>query len=264
MTRFNPNNKGHRKTLATRISKMLVSSGFSADASHKGEVVYERAVIGTSARVRVLTSIVGGEVRQRGKDAIRICAVVDVAGETKGLVKSTRVNRTGDMGGITNRLLTAMRKTYKVAQTRAKNQSFLSGLTAAATPASAKKAASKPASAARLNAAVKKSAIANIGDWSTSLTPIIKFPSVISNFKVGALVKFTASDMAIENMSRTSRAKQVEFRDCIGVITEPLRGDGTEYQVRFCWVTGPHAGSRATLTPHMRRLWVVSVIAPGR
>lgn len=250
MTRFNPNNKGHRKTLATRISKMLVSSGFSVDASHKGEVVYERAVIGTSARVRVLTSIVGGEVRQRGKDAIRICAVVDVAGETKGLVKSTRVNRTGDMGGITNRLLTAMRKTYKVAQTRAKSQSFLSGLNASATPASAKKAASKPASAARLNAAVKKSAIANIGDWS---------------IKVGALVKFTASDMTIKNMSQTSRAKQVELRDCIGVITEPHRAIvGTGYEVRFRWVTGPYAGSSATLTPHMRRMWVVSVIAPGR
>jgi hypothetical protein len=120
MTRFNPNNKGHRKTLATRISKMLVSSGFSVDASHKGEVVYERAVDGTNARVRVLTSIVGGEVRQKGTDAIRVCAVVDIAGETKGLVKSTRVNRTGDMGGITNRLLTAMRKTYKAAQTRLK------------------------------------------------------------------------------------------------------------------------------------------------
>ena len=64
MTRFNPNNKGHRKTLATRISKMLVSSGFSVDTSHKGEVVYERPVDGTNARVRVLTSIVGGEVRQ--------------------------------------------------------------------------------------------------------------------------------------------------------------------------------------------------------
>ena len=98
--------------------------------------------------------------------------------------------------------------------------------------------------------------MAESGDWS---------------IKVGALIKFTASDMTIENMSRTSRAKQVELRDCIGVITEPPReiGDplsdiGTGYEVRFRWVTGPHAGSNATLTPHMRRMWVVSVIAPGR
>ena len=243
MTRFNPNNKGHRKTLATRIEKMLVSSGFSVDASHKGEVVYERAVDGTNARVRVLTSIVGGEVRQKGADAIRICAVVDIAGETKGLVKSTRVNRTGDMGGITNRLLTAMRKTYKVAQTRAKDQSFLAGLTGQAKPAPAKKPARKPASAARLNAAVKKKAEA----------PVEKADS---SFGVGALVKFTASDYIIKHVGGSvvgSLPKSV--RNHVAIVTSP----GSNPVIR--WMSGPRVGQRDTLTKYVLDKWVVSVLA---
>jgi hypothetical protein len=243
MTRFNPNNKGHRKTLATRIEKMLVSSGFSVDASHKGEVVYERAVDGTNARVRVLTSIVGGEVRQKGTDAIRVCAVVDIAGETKGLVKSTRVNRTGDMGGITNRLLTAMRKTYKAAQTRAKDQSFLAGLTGQAKPAPAKKPARKPASAARLNAAVKKKAEA----------PVEK---VDSSFGVGALVKFTAGDYLINHVGGSvlgSLPKSV--RNHVAIVTSP----GSNPVIR--WMSGPRVGQRDTLTKYVLDKWVVSVLA---
>ena len=243
MTRFNPNNKGHRKTLATRISKMLVSSGFSVDTSHKGEVVYERPVDGTNARVRVLTSIVGGEVRQRGKDAIRVCAVVDIAGETKGLVKSTRVNRAGDMGGITNRLLTAMRKTYKVAQNRAKDQSFLSGLAGQATPAPSKKPARKPASAARLNAAVKKKAEA----------PVEK---VDSSFGVGALVKFTASDYIISRVggARVGNLPKT-VRNHVAVVTNP----GPNPVIR--WMSGPRVGQCDTLTRAVLDKWVVSVLA---
>lgn len=242
MTRFNPNNKGHRKTLATRISKMLVSSGFSVDTSHKGEVVYERPVDGTNARVRVLTSIVGGEVRQRGKDAIRVCAVVDIAGETKGLVKSTRVNRAGDMGGITNRLLTAMRKTYKVAQNRAKDQSFLSGLTGQTTPAPSKKPARKPASAARLNAAVKKKAEA----------PVEK---VDSSFVLGALVKFTASDYIIRWGDVRVGPLPMTVRNHVAVVTNP----GPSPVIR--WMSGPRVGQCDTLTRAVLDKWVVSVLA---
>ena len=243
MTRFNPNNKGHRKTLATRIEKMLVSSGFSVDASHKGEVVYERAVDGTSARVRVLTSIVGGEVRQKGTDAIRICAVVDIAGETKGLVKSVRVNRTGDMGGITNRLLTAMRKVYKDAQSRVKNDSFIASLAGETQPAPVKKPAKKWASAARLNAAVKKKAEA----------PVEK---VDSSFVLGALVKFTASDYIIKHVGGSvvgSLPKSV--RNHVAIVTSP----GSNPVIR--WMSGPRVGQRDTLTRGVLDKWVVSVLA---
>jgi len=243
MTRFNPNNKGHRKTLATRIEKMLVSSGFSVDASHKGEVVYERAVDGTNARVRVLTSIVGGEVRQKGADAIRICAVVDIAGETKGLVKSIRVNRTGDMGGITNRLLTAMRKVYKDAQSRVKNESFIASLAGETQPAPVKKPARKPASAARLNAAVKKKAEA----------PVEK---VDSSFGVGALVKFTAGDYIINHAGWSvvgSLPKSVQNH--VAIVTSP----GSNPVIR--WMSGPRVGQRDTLTEYVLDKWVVSVLA---
>jgi len=161
MARYNPKNRGHRKSLATRIAKMLVSSGFSLDATAKGEDVYERPVDGTTARVRVLTSIINGEMRQKDKDAIRVCAVLDTNGSTRGLVKSTRINRTGDTDAITARLLTAMRKTYKIAQKRANDPGFLA---LPATPSKkrwvpkAKKAAPKRTSARKLNAAVKAAA----------------------------------------------------------------------------------------------------------
>ena len=109
MARYNPNNKQHRKTLAKRIAMMLVASGFSLDGASTGEDVYTRPVDGVaagSAQIRVLTSIVNGEMRRVAKDAIRVCAVyTDNAGQSRGLVKSTRINRTGDMEAITGRLL---------------------------------------------------------------------------------------------------------------------------------------------------------------
>ena len=161
MARYNPKNKQHRKSLATRIAKMLVSSGFSFDSSSKAEDVYERPVAGTTARVRVFTSIVKGEMRMKDADAIRVCAVLDTNGSTRGLVKSARINRTGDTDGITARLLDTMRKTYKIAQKRANDPGFLA---LPATPSKkrwvpkAKKAASKRTSARKLNTAVKAAA----------------------------------------------------------------------------------------------------------
>ena len=161
MARYNPSNRAHRKALAKRLTKMLLSSGFTVDTSATGETVFERPVDGVSARVRVLTSIVNGECRQKDADAIRVCAVLDNNGETRGLVKSTRVNRTGDQDGITARVLAAMRKTYALAKKRANDPSFLALPTTPAKPAAkpTRKAPAKPAakrpSAKRINDAVK-------------------------------------------------------------------------------------------------------------
>ena len=162
MARYNPNNKQHRKNLAKRIAKMLLSSGFSLEGNTTGEDVYVRAVTPVAkgtAQVRVLTSILNGEMRLKDKDAIRVCAVyTDDAGQSRGLVKSTRINRVGDTDGITGRLLEAMRKTYGAARKRANDQGFL------ALPVKPskkrwvprkKKAGSKPKTARRLNTAVK-------------------------------------------------------------------------------------------------------------
>jgi hypothetical protein len=178
--RYNPNNRAHRKALAKRLTKMLLSSGFTVDTSASGETVFERPVDGVSARVRVLTSIVNGECRQKGADAIRVCAVLDSNGETRGLVKSTRVNRTGDQDGITGRVLAAMRKTYSLARKRANDPSFL------ALPAKPAKPAPKPARKAPAKRASKRPSAKRIND-AVKAAPkkAVSKPA----FKVGMLVK---------------------------------------------------------------------------
>ena len=175
MPRYNPNNRAHRKALAKRLTKMLLSSGFTVDASATGETVFERPVDGAPARVRVLTSIVNGECRAKATDAIRVCAVLDTNGETRGLVKSTRVNRTGDQDGITGRVLAAMRKTYALARKRANDPSFL------ALPAKATKPAPKPARKAPAKRAAKRPSAKRINDAVKAVSKPV--------FKVGMLVK---------------------------------------------------------------------------
>ena len=190
MARYNPKNKQHRKSLAARIAKMLVSSGFSLDASSKVEDVYERPVAGTTARVRVFTSIVKGEMRVKDADAIRICAVLDTNGSTRGLVKSTRVNRTGDTDGITARLLDAMRKTDKTAQKRANAPGFLALPVKASKKRwvpKAKKAGSKRKTAKRINAALKAAA---------------EKPDLTSMFAKGMLVHHTSDDSKVPGLVR--------------------------------------------------------------
>lgn len=195
MARYNPKNKQHRKSLAARITKMLVSGGFSFDPSSKVEDVYERPVAGTTARVRVFTSIVKGEMRMKDADAIRVCAVLDTNGSPRGLVKSTRINRTGDTDGITARLLDTLRKTDRTAQKRANDPGFLALPVKASKKRwvpKAKKAGSKrktaPKTAKRINAALKASdkridaALKAKADADLSLSSLA--------FTVGQLVEF--------------------------------------------------------------------------
>ena len=183
MARYNPKNKQHRKSLATRIVKMLVAAGFSLDASSKGEAVYERPVDGTTARVRVLTSIINGEMRVKDADAIRVCAVLDTNGSTRGLVKSTRINRTGETDGITARLLTAMRKTYKTAQKRANDPGFLALPQQPAKKRWVPKAKKAAYKAKKSAAPAKKQASAATLNEARSLAAALKA------FKVGMLVE---------------------------------------------------------------------------
>ena len=200
MARYNPNNKQHRKTLAKRIAKMLLSSGFSLEGSSRNEDVYQRATTGVtsgSAQIRVFTSAINGEMRTVGEDAIRVCAVyTDNAGQSRGLVKSTRINRTGDTDGITGRLLEAMRKTYKIAQKRANDPGFL------ALPVKPskkrwvprkKKAGSKRTSARSLNTAVKAATKKPAAMWAGPSIP---------TFKVGDLVVGTGVSASFTNTGR--------------------------------------------------------------
>ena len=181
MPRYNPNNKQHRKTLATRITKMLVAAGYSLDkTARSAEDVYRLDLTGVkvgTAYVRVSTSISKGEMRTVGTDAIRVYAVyTNNAGQSRGLVKTTNINRTGDMAAITGRLLAALRKTKSLAGKRANDKGFH------ALPVKSykkkwvpkgKKAASKPKTARRLNTAVRAAA---------------KKPAPTHDFKVGELV----------------------------------------------------------------------------
>ena len=89
MPKYNPKNKQHRKTLATRITKMLVAAGYTLDkTARSAEDVYRLDLTGVkkgTAYVRVSTSISKGEMRTVGTDAIRVYAVyADNAGKSRG------------------------------------------------------------------------------------------------------------------------------------------------------------------------------------
>ena len=181
MPRYNPNNKQHRKTLATRITKMLVAAGYSLDkTARSAEDVYRLDLTGVkvgTAYVRVSTSISKGEMRTVGTDAIRVYAVyTNNAGQSRGLVKTTNINRTGDMAAITGRLLAALRKTKSLAGKRANDEGFhalpVKSYKKKWVP-KAKKAGSKRKTAKRINAAVKAAA---------------KKPAPTHDFKVGDLI----------------------------------------------------------------------------
>ena len=191
MPKYNPKNKQHRKTLATRITKMLVAAGYTLDkTARSAEDVYRLDLTGVkkgTAYVRVSTSISKGEMRTVGTDAIRVYAVYqESAGKARGLVKTTNVNRTGGMAAITGRLLTAMNKTKRTAAKRANDAGFH------ALPVKAyakkkwvprgKKAASKPKTAKSLNAALKAKADAD-------------FPLSSLTYEVGQLVESRNSEM---------------------------------------------------------------------
>ncbi len=113
MTAYVPGSYSHRRLLACDLRAMLDSAGFS-EIDSRGELVFERVHARTPAiRVRVYTTIRNGEVREVGDDAIRVCLVYrNKNGDTRGLSKGKRVNRTGTVGGIVGRTLGRMRDQY--------------------------------------------------------------------------------------------------------------------------------------------------------
>lgn len=109
-----------REMLAFSILNKLEECEFSEienDETTK-ERVFTRPLQDTGISVRVYTTVVGQEVRGEGKDAIRVCAVYDTKdGGHKGIVKATRVHRTGNIDEIVNRMYDRMRTTWKAAST---------------------------------------------------------------------------------------------------------------------------------------------------
>jgi len=109
-----------REMLALSILNKLDECGFSEVDSDKKtkERVFTRSIPNTNIDVRIYTSVVGQEVRGEGKDAIRVCATYNAKdGSQKGIVKATRVHRTGNINEIVDRMYQRMRKTWKAAST---------------------------------------------------------------------------------------------------------------------------------------------------
>jgi hypothetical protein len=113
---YDPNILTHRSLLAHNILEMLEVAGFTEeDTPAAKERVFSRQVDGTDRiRIMVYTSVVGGHVRQAGKDAIRVVAVYTTQdGKDRGILKETRVFRTGEIGNIVERIRGRMRDAWK-------------------------------------------------------------------------------------------------------------------------------------------------------
>ena len=119
MTTYNPQNSRSREALADSILATLTASGFE-DQTHNHprsfERIFGREIPTTNPPVRVLVytsvDVRTQAVRETGKDAIRVCAVVTVDDQTRGVVKTTRIHRVGKVGAINDRLLERMRTAY--------------------------------------------------------------------------------------------------------------------------------------------------------
>jgi len=132
MSNYDPNVPMLRQLLALQILGKLEDAGFQEepptkklDKPYMAERIYAR-VDGLPAgmKIQVYTTIIGDgdnvpiEVRSSGKDAIRVSAVyVTKDGKTRGLSSDTRVNRTGNVEDICERMLTRMRKAWKTCKT---------------------------------------------------------------------------------------------------------------------------------------------------
>ncbi len=114
---YDPEIREHRRLLAEKIIKKLNDSGFEEEDS-VGERTFAR-YIGDGMFVRVYTSIVDQEVRSVGKDAVRVCGLhTSSKGSTKKLAKEKRVNRTGKIDDIVDRMYQRMRDAWKVSRDR--------------------------------------------------------------------------------------------------------------------------------------------------
>ncbi len=117
---YDPNLQILREMLALSIMGKLDECGFIETGfdDKTREKVYARSIPDTGISVKVFTTIVDREVRGEGKDAIRVCATYAAKdGKDKGIVKSTRVHRTGNIDEIVDRMYGRMRETWKAAST---------------------------------------------------------------------------------------------------------------------------------------------------
>jgi len=127
---YNHEDKAHRLFLAGHIIKLLNDKGFvEVEMPNTKERVFEwrvttkdanGAAVATPVRLLIYTSVDKrtGEVRKVGIDAIRVCGVRTFTnGEERGCIKRKRVNRTGKIEAILDRMLERCRTAYTEART---------------------------------------------------------------------------------------------------------------------------------------------------
>lgn len=109
--RFDPDSLQSRIDLGSLLVTKLKECGFKEESS-SGERVFSRH-IKNNIYVVVYTTLKGNAVRGLGQDAIRISGVYRGSERERGLVKSVRVNRTGNMNDIVDRMHQRMRQAWK-------------------------------------------------------------------------------------------------------------------------------------------------------
>ena len=120
---YDPQSRTDRTTLAAAIEALMVRSLFVEEVRPgTKEKVFARPVPDTKIRVLVYTTIEGGQVRECGNDAIRVCAVYNARdGQDRGIASAEkRVNRVGEVTAITDRLIERMREIWKATKTAEK------------------------------------------------------------------------------------------------------------------------------------------------
>ena len=116
---YDPRSQSSRQVLAGALIEMLENAGFAREEiPGTKEAVYSRP-LNEKVRVACYTSIVNGECRDVGYDAIRVVALYSAKdGKSRGICKAEkRVNRVGQVSAIVDRTLERMREVYSMART---------------------------------------------------------------------------------------------------------------------------------------------------
>jgi len=113
-SKYDPRDRDHRRTLATELLALFARALFlEVRIEGTKERVFAREVPNTDGKIRVLvySTIEGDMTRAVAKDAIRVCAVYAARdGRERGIASAEkRVNRTGIIDAITERVILRMR-----------------------------------------------------------------------------------------------------------------------------------------------------------
>lgn len=102
---YDPHSRAARVALARRVDAALREAGFAPTIAFSREVVYARAAA-DGMEIKVYSTIEGDEVRAVGKDSIKVALVQN----GRGRGKAKRVNRTGKIEAIVERVLGRIQK----------------------------------------------------------------------------------------------------------------------------------------------------------